>query len=201
MLGQPVSMLIPQVVGVRLSGKLPEGATATDLVLTLTEMLRKHGVVGKFVEYFGSGLQTLAPGRPRDHCATWRRSMARPAASSLSMKRRCATCGSRDAAKNTSRLVEAYCKEQGLFHTADTPEAEYSEVLELDLASVEPSVAGPKRPQDRVVLGEIGKSFETALPVAGTARHAKWAATAHHGQRSTAAARRVAQGSASRRRW
>ena len=163
MLGQPVSMLIPQVVGVRLSGKLPEGATATDLVLTLTEMLRKHGVVGKFVEYFGGGLQHL-PLADRTTIANMAPEYG-------------ATCGIFPVDEETLRylrlsgrseehirLVEAYCKEQGLFHTAQTPEAEYSEVLELDLGSVQPSAAGPKRPQDRVALGEIGKSFETALP-------------------------------------
>jgi aconitate hydratase len=163
MLGQPVSMLIPQVVGVRLSGKLPEGATATDLVLTLTEMLRKHGVVGKFVEYFGNGLQYL-PLADRTTIANMAPEYG-------------ATCGIFPVDEETLRylrlsgrseehikLVEAYCKEQGLFHTANTPEAVYSEVLELDLATVKPSVAGPKRPQDRVPLGEVGKSFESALP-------------------------------------
>ena len=163
MLGQPVSMLIPQVVGVRLTGKLPEGATATDLVLTLTEMLRKHGVVGKFVEYFGNGLQNL-PLADRTTIANMAPEYG-------------ATCGIFPVDEETLRylrlsgrseehikLVEAYCREQGLFHTADTPEAEYSEVLELDLATVQPSVAGPKRPQDRVVLGEVGHSFEKALP-------------------------------------
>ncbi|ABF39229.1 aconitase [Candidatus Koribacter versatilis Ellin345] len=163
MLGQPVSMLIPQVVGVRLTGKLPEGATATDLVLTLTEMLRRHGVVGKFVEYFGSGLRHL-PLADRTTIANMAPEYG-------------ATCGIFPVDDETLRylrlsgrseehikLVEAYCKEQGLFHTHDTPEAEYSEVLDLHLATVEPSVAGPKRPQDRVVLGHVGESFEKALP-------------------------------------
>jgi aconitate hydratase len=163
MLGQPVSMLIPQVVGVRLTGKLPEGATATDLVLTLTEMLRRHGVVGKFVEYFGNGLKHL-PLADRTTIANMAPEYG-------------ATCGIFPVDDETLRylrlsgrseehikLVEAYCKEQGLFHGHDTPEAEYSEVLDLYLPSVEPSVAGPKRPQDRVVLGQVGKSFESALP-------------------------------------
>ena len=163
MLGQPVSMLIPQVVGVRLSGKLPEGATATDLVLTLTEMLRRHGVVGKFVEYFGNGLQHL-PLADRTTIANMAPEYG-------------ATCGIFPVDDETLRylrlsgrsedhirIVEAYCKEQGLFHTTDTPQAEYSEVIALDLATVEPSVAGPKRPQDRVILGSIGKSFGSALP-------------------------------------
>ncbi len=163
MLGQPVSMLIPQVVGVRLSGKLPEGATATDLVLTLTEMLRRHGVVGKFVEYFGPGLQHL-PLADRTTIANMAPEYG-------------ATCGIFPVDEETLRylrlsgrseehirLVEAYCKEQGLFHNAQTPAADYSEVLALDLGSVEPSAAGPKRPQDRVTLGSIGQSFESALP-------------------------------------
>ena len=133
MLGQPVSMLIPQVVGVKLTGKLPEGATATDLVLTVTEMLRKKGVVGKFVEFFGDGLARAAARRPRDHRATWRPSTARRAASSRSTPRRCATCASPAAARRRSQLVEAYCKEQGLFHAPGAPEATYTDMLELDL--------------------------------------------------------------------
>ena len=149
MLGQPVSMLIPQVVGVRLKNQLREGSTATDLVLTVTEMLRKKGVVGKFVEYFGPGLGNLA--------------LADRATIANMSPEYGATCGIFPVDEETLRylrlsgrsaeqisLVEAYCKEQGLFHTADTPEAEYTEVLDLDLATVEPSIAGPKRPQDRV---------------------------------------------------
>ena len=163
MLGQPVSMLIPLVVGVKLTGRLREGATATDLVLTITEMLRKHGVVGKFVEYYGPGLQDL-PLADRATIANMAPEYG-------------ATCGifpvdkeSLKYLKLTGRpdeqitLVEAYCKEQGLFHDEKTPEAEYSELLVLDLESVEPSLAGPKRPQDRVVLSQAGESFRTSLP-------------------------------------
>ena len=163
MLGQPVSMLIPLVVGVKLSGRLREGATATDLVLTITEMLRKHGVVGKFVEYFGPGLQDL-PLADRATIANMSPEYG-------------ATCGIFPIDKETLRylkltgrsdeliaLVEAYAREQGLFHDARTPEAEYSELLSLDLATVEPSLAGPKRPQDRVVLSKAGESFTQALP-------------------------------------
>ena len=163
MLGQPVSMLIPLVVGVKLTGRLREGATATDLVLTITEMLRKHGVVGKFVEYFGPGLQDL-PLADRATIANMAPEYG-------------ATCGIFPIDKESLRylkltgrsdeqiaLVEAYAREQGLFHDAKTPEAEYSELLSLDLASVEPSLAGPKRPQDRVVLSKAGESFEKALP-------------------------------------
>src|SRR5512146_369018 len=163
MLGQPVSMLIPQVVGVRLKGKLREGSTATDLVLTITEMLRKHGVVGKFVEYFGPGLASLP--------------LADRATIGNMSPEYGATCGIFPIDAETLRylrlsgrgeeqvaLVEAYCREQGLFHTEKTPAAEYSELLELDLAKVEPSLAGPKRPQDRVPLSRAGESFQQALP-------------------------------------
>ena len=163
MLGQPVSMLIPLVVGVKLSGRLREGATATDLVLTITEMLRKHGVVGKFVEYFGPGLQDL-PLADRATIANMGPEYG-------------ATCGIFPIDKETMRylkltgrsdeqiaLVEAYAREQGLFHDAKTPEAEYSELLSLDLSTVEPCLAGPKRPQDRVVLSKAGESFDKSLP-------------------------------------
>jgi len=163
MLGQPVSMLIPQVVGVKLSGRLREGATATDLVLTITEMLRKHGVVGKFVEYFGPGLQDLP--------------LADRATIGNMSPEYGATCGIFPIDRETLTylrltgrpdeqiaLVEAYAREQGMFHDANTPEAEYSELLSLDLATVEPSLAGPKRPQDRVALSQAKDSFEKALP-------------------------------------
>ncbi len=163
MLGQPVSMLIPLVVGVKLTGRLREGATATDLVLTITEMLRKHGVVGKFVEYFGPGLRDL-PLADRATIANMSPEYG-------------ATCGIFPIDKETLRylqltgrkpeqiaLVEAYAREQGLFHEEKTPEAEYSELLTLDLGSVEPSLAGPKRPQDRVVLSQASESFNKALP-------------------------------------
>jgi aconitate hydratase len=163
MLGQPVSMLIPLVVGVKLTGRLREGATATDLVLTITEMLRKHGVVGKFVEYFGPGLQDL-PLADRATIANMSPEYG-------------ATCGIFPVDKESLKylrltgrpeeqiaLVEAYCREQGLFHDEKTPEAEYSELLTLDLTTVESSLAGPKRPQDRVVLSKAGESFQAALP-------------------------------------
>jgi aconitate hydratase len=163
MLGQPVSMLIPLVVGVKLTGRLREGATATDLVLTITEMLRKHGVVGKFVEYFGPGLRDL-PLADRATIANMSPEYG-------------ATCGIFPVDKESLKylklsgrpadqiaLVEAYCREQGLFHDDKTSEAEYSELLSLDLASVEPSIAGPKRPQDRVVLSQAADSFNSALP-------------------------------------
>src|ERR1700745_3549225 len=163
MLGQPVSMLIPQVVGVKLTGRLREGATATDLVLTITEMLRKHGVVGKFVEYFGPGLRDLP--------------LADRATIGNMSPEYGATCGIFPIDKETLKylkltgrsaeqiaLVEAYGREQGLFHDEKTPEAQYSELLALDLATFEPSLAGPKRPQDRVSLSNAGASFLQVLP-------------------------------------
>ncbi len=162
MLGQPISMLVPQVVGFRLVGELATGATATDLVLTVTQMLRERGVVGKFVEYYGPGL----PGLPLADRATLANMSPEYGA----------TCGifpvdqtTLDYLAFTGRppelvsLVEAYMKDQGLFHTAESPEAVYSDTLELDLSTVEPSLAGPKRPQDRILLSDVKRSFEEGL--------------------------------------
>jgi aconitate hydratase len=158
MLGQPVSMLIPQVIGFRMTGDLPEGATATDLVLRVTEMLRQKGVVGTFVEFYGPGLASLR--------------LADRATIANMAPEYGATVGmfpvdelTLDYLRFTGRapdhvaLVEAYMKEQGLFRTGATADAEYSDTLELDLGSVEPSMAGPKRPQDRLALSEVKKSF------------------------------------------
>jgi aconitate hydratase len=163
MLGQPVSMLLPQVVGFRLTGKLRQGTTATDLVLTVTEMLRKLGVVGKFVEFYGSGVGEL--------------SLADRATIANMAPEYGATCGIFPIDAETLRylrltgrsqeqikLVEAYSKEQGWFHTPDSPEAEYTQTIQLDLATVEPSVAGPRRPQDRVALSQTAANFEQQLP-------------------------------------
>ncbi|HKF47350.1 MAG TPA: aconitate hydratase AcnA [Terracidiphilus sp.] len=163
MLGQAVSMLVPQVVGYKLTGKLREGATATDLVLTVTQALRKLGVVGKFVEFYGPGISELP--------------LADRATISNMAPEYGATCGIFPVDAETLRylrltgrnedqikLVEAYYREQGLFHSAGAPEAEYSQTLELDLATVEPSVAGPKRPQDRVLLKDAASSFQQQLP-------------------------------------
>jgi aconitate hydratase len=163
MLGQPVSMLIPQVVGFRLTGKLREGATATDLVLTVVQMLRKLGVVGKFVEFYGPGVAELP--------------LADRATLSNMAPEYGATCGLFPVDAETLRylrltgraeeqiaLVEDYYKEQGLFHTGESPEAEYTQTLDLDLAQVEPCVAGPKRPQDRVPLRDVAESFARQLP-------------------------------------
>jgi aconitate hydratase len=162
MLGQPVSMLIPQVVGFKLFGKLKPGATATDLVLTVTQLLRKKGVVGKFVEFFGDGLSAL--------------SLADRATIANMAPEYGATMGffpvdqeTINFLKFTGRneeqvtLAETYLKEQGLFHTAETPQPDFSDILELDLSIVEPSIAGPKRPQDRVPLSKSKTSFRSSL--------------------------------------
>lgn len=162
MLGQPISMLIPQVVGFELTGKLPEGTTATDLVLIVVEMLRKHGVVGKFVEFYGEGLDSL-PLADRATLANMAPEYG-------------ATCGifpideetinylrlsGRD--EDSIAVVEAYAKAQGIFRTNTTPKAKYSSTIELDISTVEPSMAGPKRPQDRVPLSKSQSMFKAAL--------------------------------------
>ena len=162
MLGQPSSMLIPQVVGFKLTGKLPEGATATDLVLTVTQMLRKHGVVGKFVEFYGDGL---------DHLPLADRATIANMAPEYG-----ATCGIfpvdeeslnylRLSGRDESQvaLVKAYAQAQGLWRTPGQPEAEYSSTLQLDMGEVKPSLAGPKRPQDRVLLSDMKKNFRDNL--------------------------------------
>ena len=177
MLGQPSSMLIPQVVGFRLSGRLGEGVTATDLVLTVTQMLRKLGVVGKFVEFFGEGLKYL-PLADRATIANMAPEYG-------------ATCGifpvdqealnylrlsGRDEAQ--IRLVEAYAKAQGMWHDDATPPAEFTTTLQLDLADVRPSLAGPKRPQDRVLLGDVRDSYLEAVKVLTANRPPRSQATA-----------------------
>ena len=162
MLGQPSSMLIPPVVGCRLSGRLPEGATATDLVLTITEALRKHKVVGKFVEFYGPGLQHLTIADRvtlGNMCPEYGATVAIFPVDALTLDYLRLTGRSADQVA----LVEAYAKAQGLFHTAATPDATYSERLELDLATVVPSLAGPRRPQDRVALSNAKASFAGAL--------------------------------------
>jgi aconitate hydratase len=162
MLGQPISMLLPQVVGVRLEGELPDGATATDLVLTVTEMLRERGVVGNLVEFFGSGISDL--------------SLADRATIGNMSPEFGSTCAIFPVDAETLRyleftgrateeieLVDAYTREQGLFHSPGDAEAEYSEVLELELDSIVPSIAGPKRPQDRISLDQAKASFDSDL--------------------------------------
>ena len=162
MLGQPISMLLPQVVGFRLTGELSEGATATDLVLTVTEMLRERGVVGKFVEFFGPGLHTLG--------------LADRATIGNMSPEFGSTCAIFPVDRETLRyleftgrptdlieLVDAYAREQGLFHHEDSDEPTFSETLELDLSGVEPSIAGPKRPQDRIPLADAKAAFLESL--------------------------------------
>ena len=163
MLGQPVSMLLPRVIGFRLTGALPRGATATDLVLTITEALRKHGVVGTFVEFFGEGLRhlTIADRATLGNmCPEYGATVAMFPIDSMTLDYLRLT--GRDEAR--VRLVEDYARAQGLFRTDDSPEAVYTETLELDLSRVEPSLAGPKRPQDRVSLTSASAAFRNALP-------------------------------------
>src|SRR5690606_28191937 len=162
MLGQPVSMLIPEVIGFKLTGRLREGATATDLVLTVTQMLRAKGVVGKFVEFYGPGLDDL--------------SLADRATIANMAPEYGATCGFFPIDAETIRylkatgrsparvaLVEAYAKAQGMWRTARTPDPVFSDTLTLDIGTVEPSLAGPKRPQDRVPLSRAAASFKQDL--------------------------------------
>ncbi|MCK5711563.1 MAG: aconitate hydratase AcnA, partial [Hyphomicrobiaceae bacterium] len=162
MLGQPISMLLPQVVGFKLTGKLPEGATATDAVLTVTQMLREKGVVGKFVEFYGEGSQNLAlPDRATianmapEYGATT--GLFPIDEETLQYYR----LTGRSAAE--VGLVEAYMKEQGLFYTPGKTDPKFSDTLKLDISKVVPSLAGPKRPQDRVALSNMKETFEGAL--------------------------------------
>src|SRR5688500_4051741 len=162
MLGQPISMLLPKVLGFKLGGELPEGATATDLVLTVTEMLREQGVVGKFVEFYGPGLHTLG--------------LADRATIGNMSPEFGSTCAIFPVDQETLRyleftgrptelieLVDAYTREQGMFHEPDSEEPTFSETLELDLGTVEPSIAGPKRPQDRIALTDAKAAFIESL--------------------------------------
>ena len=177
MLGQPITMLIPQVVGFKLSGTLAAGTTATDLVLTVTEMLRERGVVGKFVEFFGNGLEHLA--------------LADRAKLSNMSPEFGSTCAIFPIDNETLRylrlsgrdaehikLIEAYAKEQGLWHHAGQADADYSDVLELDMSTVEPSIAGPKRPQDRIALRAADTAFRRDLKAAVAGRKAGGSAQA-----------------------
>src|SRR3989475_2996222 len=162
MLGQPISMLIPQVLGFRLTGAMLEGATATDLVLTITERLRKHGVVGKFVEFFGPGLEhlTIADRATLGNmCPEYGATIAIFPIDEMTIDYLRLT--GRDESR--IQLVDAYAKAQRIFRTAGHPEPVYSEVIELDLSCIEPSLAGPKRPQDRVSLKQAKSGFQTAL--------------------------------------
>ncbi len=165
MLGQPISMLVPDVLGVRLAGRLREGVTATDLVLTVTERLRRHGVVGKFVEFFGPGLESLSiadRATLSNMCPEYGATVAVFPIDAMTL----------DYLRLTGReeshvqLVEAYARAQGLFLEPGAPEAGYAERIEVDLAAVEPSLAGPRRPQDRVALSNAGAAFEQWLATA-----------------------------------
>src|SRR6186997_3236296 len=162
MLGQPISMLIPEVIGFRLIDRLPEGATATDLVLTITERLRKFGVVGKFVEFYGPGLESLTIA---DRATLGNMSPEYGATVAISpiddMTLDYLRLTSRD--EDHVKLVEAYAKDQGLFRSPNAPDPAYTATLELDLSTVEPSLAGPKRPQDRVSLRQSKYKFQQAL--------------------------------------
>ncbi|MGH7067780.1 MAG: aconitate hydratase AcnA, partial [Acetobacteraceae bacterium] len=162
LLGQPIAMLIPDVIGVRLTGSLPEGATATDLVLTVTEMLRRKGVVGKFVEFFGPGLDRL--GLP-DRATIGNMSPEYGATCGFFPLDRVAIDYMRLTGRDPHRiaLAEAYAKVQGLWRDTATPEPRFSDTVALDLGAVVPSIAGPKRPQDRVVLKDAASAFKTAL--------------------------------------
>ena len=190
MLGQPLYMVTPQVVGFRLVGPLREGATATDLVLTVTQMLRKKGVVEKFVEFYGPGLAGM--------------SLADRATVANMAPEYGATCGffpvddeTLAYLRRTGRrpaevdLVERYCKEQGLFRTDGDPDPVFTDTLELDLSTVEPSLAGPKRPQDRVPLSQMKASFRRSLTAPGQGARLRPRREGHgaHGARSRSRAR------------
>ncbi|MGD2216477.1 MAG: aconitate hydratase AcnA [Gemmatimonadales bacterium] len=163
MLGQPITMLIPQVVGFKLVGELAEGATATDLVLTVTQMLREKGVVGKFVEFYGAGLANL-PLADRATISNMSPEMGSTCAIFPVDEESLRYLRFSGRSDKQVALVEAYMKEQGLFHSPDSPEAEYTDTLELDLGVVEPSLAGPKRPHDRVPLTRAKADFKRVLP-------------------------------------
>jgi len=163
MLGQPSSMLIPQVLGFRLTGSMPKGTTATDLVLTVTEVLRKHGVVGKFVEFYGEGLSALTIADRAtlgNMCPEYGATVAIFPIDHMTLDYLRLT--GRDASQVA--LVEQYAMAQGLFRTSGSADAIYSETIDLDLSSIEPSLAGPKRPQDRVSLSNAKTAFQAALP-------------------------------------
>jgi aconitate hydratase len=162
MLGQPVSMLLPPVVGFKLHGRMHEGCTATDLVLTITQILRKKGVVGKIVEFYGQGLSALGLA---DRATVGNMSPEYGATAGFFPvdAETLAYLRFTNRPSDLIKLVEAYCKEQGLFRTDSTPDPQYSDTVDLDLASVTPSMAGPKRPQDRINLPDVKKNFETAF--------------------------------------
>jgi aconitate hydratase len=183
MLGQPISMLLPQVIGVRLTGALREGSTATDLVLTVAQMLRKRGVVGQFVEFFGPSLDRLSIA---DRATIGNMSPEYGSTCSIFPVDNVTIEYLRFTGRSPERiaLVEAYMKEQGLFHSAGAPEPTFTDILHLDLSTVEPSVAGPRRPQDRIRLSEAKRSFQENLPSLLPPANARSAKTAPSGELS-----------------
>jgi aconitate hydratase len=195
MLGQPISMLIPQVLGFRLGGAMLEGATATDLVLTITEKLRKHGVVGKFVEFFGAGLEhlTIADRATLGNmCPEYGATIAIFPIDEMTLDY--LRLSGRDDAQVA--LVEAYARAQGMFRISGAPDPVYTEVIDLDLATVEPSLAGPRRPQDRVSLRHAKSGFQAALPSMMTSspkKGAEAAGSAHVSATTGGAAAAVAE--------
>ncbi|MDD2942317.1 MAG: aconitate hydratase AcnA [bacterium] len=162
MLGQPIYMLVPDVIGFKLTGKMPEGTTATDLVLKITEVCRKYGVVGKFVEFFGPGVETMSVA---DRATV--SNMAPEQGSTVAFfpvdQKTLEFLRLSGRNEKTIELVEKYSRAQGMFVTADSPEPEYSDVIELDLSTVEPALAGPKRPHDRLPLTQVGPTFNSVL--------------------------------------
>ena len=162
MLGQPLYQLTPEVVGMRLTGALPEGATATDLVLAVTQLLRKHGVVGRFVEFCGAGLSALSVA---DRATISNMSPEYGATAALFPVDDETLRYLRDTGRDAALvdLVERYTKEQGIFRTDETPDPAFNSLLELDLATIEPSLAGPRRPQDRVALRDVRENFRTSF--------------------------------------
>ncbi|HXM07427.1 MAG TPA: aconitate hydratase AcnA, partial [Candidatus Acidoferrum sp.] len=171
MLGQPISMLIPEVIGFRVTGKLREGVTATDLVLKITEMLRRKGVVGKFVEFFGKGLSSL-PVADRTTIGNMSPEFGSTCAIFPIDDRTLEYLRLTGRGAEHIALVEAYAKAQGLFRTDATPDAEYTDIIHLDLGEVEPNIAGPRRPQDRVSLGDVKRTFNAAMDEWAGARDA-----------------------------
>ena len=162
MLGQPMDMLLPDVIGFKLHGKLNDGITATDLVLTVTQMLRKKGVVDKFVEFFGPGLDSMSlPDRATiaNMAPEYGATMGYFPVDAETLRYMRLTGRPEEVVART----EAYCRAQGLFRDANTPDPEFTDTLELDLSSVVPSLAGPKRPQDRVALSDMKSTFQKAL--------------------------------------
>ena len=199
MLGQPISMLIPEVIGFRLTGKLSEGVTATDLVLTITQMLRKKGVVGKFVEFFGPGSANL-PVADRTTIGNMGPEYGSTIAIFPIDEQTLNYLRLTGRGEEQIALVEAYAKAQGMFRTDASPEPRFTDTLELDLATVEPNLAGPRRPQDRVPLHGARSAFESALDEwRGARARTRPAVAGFENEGGVAARRRRARHEAARR--